>query len=122
MKIGNNIGIIREVRGYTREFMADKLNLSLNGYGKIEHNETKLKDDRLSKLAIVLDVDIDCLINLRDDMILKKSINLHDNSNELSDSNSMLASDPLIIKLINQVDKLIDQNNRLVTIVDNSYK
>ena len=122
MKIGNNIRIIREVRGYTREYMADKLNLFLNGYGKIERNETKLKDDRLSKFAIVLDVDIDCLINLCDDMILKKSINLHDNSNELSDSNSMLASDPLIIKLINQVDKLIDQNNRLVTIVDNSYK
>ena len=78
MKIGNNIGIIREVRGYTREFMADKLNLSLIGYGKIERNETKIKDDKMNKLALILDVDVGCVgcINiLCDDMIFKNPIN-----------------------------------------------
>jgi transcriptional regulator with XRE-family HTH domain len=119
MKIGNNIRIIREVRGYTREYMAEKLNLSLNGYGKIERNETKIKDDRMNKLALILDVDVDCIINLCDDMIFKNPINTYDKSSVLTEDNNILKYNPLLIKLINQVDKVIEHNNKLVTIIDN---
>ena len=38
--------------------MAEKLNMSLNGYAKIERGETKLYLDKLEQIAQVFDIDI----------------------------------------------------------------
>lgn len=38
--------------------MAEKMNMSLNGYAKIERGETKLHLDKLEQIAQILDIDI----------------------------------------------------------------
>lgn len=38
--------------------MAEKLNMSLNGYAKIERGETKLYLDKLEQIAQILDIDV----------------------------------------------------------------
>lgn len=38
--------------------MAEKLNMSLNGYAKIERGETKLYLDKLEQIAQVFDIDV----------------------------------------------------------------
>ena len=38
--------------------MAEKLNMSLNGYAKIERDETKLYLDKLEQIAQVFDIDV----------------------------------------------------------------
>lgn len=38
--------------------MAEKLNMSLNGYAKIEGGEAKLYLDKLEQIAQILDIDV----------------------------------------------------------------
>jgi transcriptional regulator with XRE-family HTH domain len=40
MSIGAKIKNLRELRNYTQAYMADQLNMSVNGYSKIEREET----------------------------------------------------------------------------------
>jgi transcriptional regulator with XRE-family HTH domain len=58
MKIGNNIKKLRELRNYTQEVMAEKLNMSQNGYSKIERDETDVSFSRLVQISQVLEVNL----------------------------------------------------------------
>ncbi|QLB12183.1 helix-turn-helix protein [Bisgaardia hudsonensis] len=52
------IRLMREVRQWSQEEMAEKLNMSPSGYAKIERGETKLYLDKLEKIAQILDIDL----------------------------------------------------------------
>ena len=58
MNINEKIGRIRESKEWSQEQMAEKLNMSLNGYAKIERGETKLYLDKLEQIAQILDIDV----------------------------------------------------------------
>lgn len=60
------ISIIKEIRkeqGYSHEYMAHMLDISQVAYSKIEKNETKLTVERLFKIAEILDVKIDDILD-----------------------------------------------------------
>ncbi len=56
MKIGNRIREYRERKNLSQENMAEELNMSINGYGKIERNEVDINIERLCQIAKTLDV------------------------------------------------------------------
>ena len=58
MNINEKIRRIRESKEWSQEQMAEKLNMSLNGYAKIERGETKLYLDMLEQIAQILDIDV----------------------------------------------------------------
>lgn len=57
MSIGNNIRNLRELKNLTQTHMAEALNMSVSGYGKIERDETEITIARLKEIAKVLEVD-----------------------------------------------------------------
>jgi transcriptional regulator with XRE-family HTH domain len=57
-KIYINIKKIRELKNFTRDFVADELEMSTSGYGKIERGEVDLTISKLLKIAKVLSVDV----------------------------------------------------------------
>lgn len=62
MKTHEKIRLIRELRKWSQEDMAEKLELSINGYSKIERGETQLTVPRLQQIAEILDIDVNRLI------------------------------------------------------------
>ena len=58
MSVNEKIRKIREAKDWSQEQMAEKLNMSLNGYAKIERGESKIYLDKLEQIAQVLDIDI----------------------------------------------------------------
>jgi len=58
MNINEKIRRICESKEWSQEQMAEKLNMSLNGYAKIERGETKLYLDKLEQIAQILDIDV----------------------------------------------------------------
>ena len=58
MSVNEKIRKIREAKDWSQEQMAEKLNMSLNGYAKIERGETKLYLDKLEQIAKVFDIDV----------------------------------------------------------------
>jgi transcriptional regulator with XRE-family HTH domain len=63
-KIGERIREVREKRNFTQEYMADELNITPNGYGKIERGESSVNFDKLQKIAEILKVKLNDLIDL----------------------------------------------------------
>lgn len=58
MNVNEKIRKIRESKAWSQEQMAEKMNMSLNGYAKIERGETKLYLDKLEQIAQILDIDV----------------------------------------------------------------
>lgn len=63
MKINEKIRFLRERKNWSQEDMADKLQMSTNGYSKIERGESRINVERLEQIANVLDIDIIELIS-----------------------------------------------------------
>lgn len=63
VNIGGNIRNFRELKGLTREQMADFLHLSVSAYGNIERNQTDLTVSRIQQIAEILEVDMSQILN-----------------------------------------------------------
>ena len=58
MSVNEKIRKIREAKDWSQEQMAEKLDMSLNGYAKIERGENKIYLDKLEQIAQVFDIDV----------------------------------------------------------------
>ncbi|WP_204344813.1 helix-turn-helix domain-containing protein [Psychroserpens algicola] len=56
--VGTLIKKIRELKGYSQEFLADQINISQSAYSDLENNKTKIDLVRLQKIANILDTNI----------------------------------------------------------------
>ncbi|MFP5471361.1 MAG: helix-turn-helix domain-containing protein [Bacteroidia bacterium] len=56
MKIGENIRKIREIKGYSQEYMAEKLNISQRQYSRIEKEQSKLDFAKFEQISTILEV------------------------------------------------------------------
>jgi transcriptional regulator with XRE-family HTH domain len=58
MKVQEKIRSMRESKNWSQEEMASKLNMSVNGYSKIERGETNPHISKLEQIAKELNVDL----------------------------------------------------------------
>lgn len=70
-----NIKHYRDLRQYSQEYLASRLNITQSSYAKLEKQETKLTVQRLQQIAEVLEVDLSLLLNSNTPTIF----NLYDN-------------------------------------------
>lgn len=70
----NNIKNIRELKNYTQEYVAGQLGLTQSGYNKIEKGKTILGKNRLLKIAAVLEVSVDDIINFQSSISVKTEV------------------------------------------------
>ncbi len=54
VEIGEKIKQFRELRNYTQEFVAQQLDMTPQGYGKIERNEVEVTIQKLDTIAQIL--------------------------------------------------------------------
>lgn len=70
-KVPSNIKRFRELKSLTREDMASLLGMSTSGYAKIEQGMVDISISKLEKIAKLLEVHINQLINFNPNSILK---------------------------------------------------
>jgi transcriptional regulator with XRE-family HTH domain len=81
--IAQNIRKIRDIRGFSQEFVAEKLDLSQSAYSKIEQGKTLLTEELKEKIAATLEVSKKLLESYNDNMIFNycnQSGNVGDNN------------------------------------------
>ncbi len=66
LRVGENIKKVRELKGYTQEYMADRLGVSQRTYCSIEKENKKIDTERLQNIAEILEVSIFDLLNFND--------------------------------------------------------
>ena len=67
--IGLKIRQIRELKGYSQEFMAHKLAISQRAYSKVERNETKIDWDKITQISKILEIEPIDLVSFDDNLI-----------------------------------------------------
>ncbi|MDG6473283.1 helix-turn-helix transcriptional regulator [Glaesserella parasuis] len=63
MSVNEKIRMVREMNQWSQEEMAAKMNMSTNGYAKIERGETKLNLHKLEQIAQIFNIDVLELMN-----------------------------------------------------------
>ncbi|RYZ37180.1 MAG: XRE family transcriptional regulator [Sphingobacteriales bacterium] len=53
-KLGQNIRKLRELRNFTQQYMAEKLEMTQGNYARIENEEIHLSEERLQKISGLL--------------------------------------------------------------------
>jgi len=64
-KIYSNIKSFRELKNITREQLAADLNMSLSGYAKIERGEVDIAISKLYKIAELLEVELQQILDFQ---------------------------------------------------------
>jgi transcriptional regulator with XRE-family HTH domain len=72
------IRIARVTKGLSQEYMADKLNVSQNTYSRIELGRTKLCTTRLLKIASILEITPEEILNKKENSIAFNEAHLLD--------------------------------------------
>ncbi|MDI9358976.1 MAG: helix-turn-helix domain-containing protein [Phycisphaerales bacterium] len=128
LKIGQNIRKIRELKDLKREYVAQKLDISLNAYGSIERGETDLHLSRLEQISEVLGVELFRLFNFDNSIVFDvhhneqahtyNSVdNIHIQSNkELSDFlNIQIKNQENQNKLIESVVEMVKNTTTIIS-------
>jgi transcriptional regulator with XRE-family HTH domain len=72
---GEKIKILRNVKGYTQEYMAKNLNLSQRAYSKIENNEIEPSQVIIQKVAAIFNVTPEFIQNFSPTIIFNNTFN-----------------------------------------------
>ncbi len=54
--IGRKIRIVRQLKGYSQEYMAMRLGISQNAYSKLERGKIKLNNQRVIEISGILEI------------------------------------------------------------------
>ncbi|UOP04517.1 helix-turn-helix domain-containing protein [Conchiformibius kuhniae] len=79
MVVNDKIRHLRELKHWSQEEMAEKLEISTNSYARLERGEGKLDLEKLEKIAAVFDITVSKLIETDDKILLVQQI-IGDNS------------------------------------------
>lgn len=113
MELHEKIRVMREVKQWTQEEMADKLNMSPNGYSKIERGISKLNLEKLEKIAAIFNVDIVELIAKNDQSlfwIIGDNTN-NNSSNYVGANEAVVAENEKLKTIIEHKDELLAKQN-----------
>jgi transcriptional regulator with XRE-family HTH domain len=83
-QIGDNIRKIRELKGFSQEYMANHLGITQRAYSKVERQETKLCWDRITNISKILQIDTVDLVSFDDSLLFKncsQSGKIHNQNN-----------------------------------------
>ena len=119
--IGNKIKNIRELKNFTQEYMADKLEISQAAYSKLEKGDLKISQDKLNKIAEILDVNLEDIKDFDNKRILNSYNSIKGNNSNITYSNQDII---LIHKLyedkINLLEKLVQKQEEEIKNLKNS--
>lgn len=97
MQLHHKIRSIRLIKNLTQNYLADELGIDVANYSRLERGETSISVDRLKKIAQILEVNLNELINEE-----KEEFDPHSDSKILSE----------ILKEIKEIRKSLKGNNQ----------
>ena len=104
--VGEKIRKIREIKGYSQDYMALQLKMSQNNYSRIELDQNnKLSLDRLQEIANVLGVDPMDILNF-DERYVFNSISQHQNGGEVVNNSGIFNNESIVKELKEHIDYL----------------
>jgi transcriptional regulator with XRE-family HTH domain len=107
MSVHEKIRLVREAKGLTQEQVAEKLQMSKNGYGDIERGDSDIKLSKLEKIAELFEIQLSELVDLSEQGKLNVNFacqrnNKHHQNNIYVGSNAAELKEQLLINELQQ--------------------
>ncbi|NEN75744.1 helix-turn-helix transcriptional regulator [Pelistega sp. NLN82] len=110
MNIQDKIRAMREIKNWSQEEMAEKLEISPTSYARIERGESKLNLDRLQQIANIFNIDIIELMTAKENgLICLFSENSHNSSNYYAGNEQLVLENEKLKLTIVHKEELIEQ-------------
>lgn len=109
--IGFKIKKLRELKNYTQEYMAEKLNISQSSYARFEKEDSDITVSKLTQIADVLEVNLNDLLNFNSNYIFN---NYSKTTNGFNIGNSNYEKD-YINHLTKEIEHLRNVLDKLLT-------
>ncbi|QIW16466.1 transcriptional regulator [Pasteurellaceae bacterium RH1A] len=111
MEVIDKIRFMRELNQWSQEEMAEKMNMSVSGYAKIERGETNLSVHKLKQIAMIFDVDVFELVNNKE----KGNIYINGENSEYKNfNNTNYCNDQELNSEIEKLNLIISHKNELL--------
>ncbi|MCP2040385.1 transcriptional regulator with XRE-family HTH domain [Neisseria sp. HSC-16F19] len=120
MKSAEKIRLLREMKNWSQEEMADKLNLSLSGYAKIERGETRLNMPRLEQIADIFGANLLDLLPSSDSnfiCLISEGEN-NQGSNYYANSQEVMAENERLRLMVSHKEELLAQQAREIAVLN----
>jgi transcriptional regulator with XRE-family HTH domain len=129
MSVHEKIRLVRLAKGWTQENLAEKLEMSVNGYGDLERGNRDIKLSKLEQISELLGVDLADLFSVNEKGVFnlstgrskqhnKNYCNIGSSSFEISELNHELEKQTLLnsqqskeIELLKEVIALMKKEN-----------
>jgi len=107
------IKVFRTFKGWTQEKMAEKLGMSVIGYGNIERGDTNVTLSKLEEIAKVLGIELHELFNSQGKVI----INLGENSINVGDNNQNTQAQKELEHELEKSRLIVEQQRKELSLV-----
>lgn len=111
--IGEKIRKIRNIRGYSQEYMGTRLKMSQNNYSRIELDQINLTLKTLSEIASVLEVSTEEIMNFSETRLF------HAAPRESNAVQNAYAPAPLMSMLQEEIIFLREDRKKLLSMLEN---
>ncbi|MGY4674694.1 helix-turn-helix domain-containing protein [Ursidibacter arcticus] len=111
MSVNEKIRMVREMNQWSQEEMAEKMNMSTNGYAKIERGETKLNLHKLEQIAHIFNIDVLELMNTDGKGVLFLMNEQANNTNYYGNNENLTAEIDKLKLIISHKDEIVAQKN-----------
>jgi transcriptional regulator with XRE-family HTH domain len=121
MSVNEKIKLVREAKGFTQEQVAEKLQMSKNGYGDIERGATDPKLSKLEKIAEAFNMELSELVDLTDKGTVNVNFsqsNKHHQNNVYVGSQSAELREQLLNKEMEFKDKEIALLKKIIELME----
>jgi transcriptional regulator with XRE-family HTH domain len=115
MQVCENIRIFRQLKGWSQEEMAHRLEMSVSGYGGIERGEIDIPLSRLEKIARVFEISLADLFNFNE----KNYFHVGDNNTltHLSQINSLTLDSTILQHELEKSRLLLEQQAKEIELL-----
>ncbi|OOF78613.1 transcriptional regulator [Rodentibacter caecimuris] len=115
MNVNEKIRMVREINHWSQEEMAEKMNMSTNGYAKIERGETKLSLHKLEQIANIFNIDVLELMNMDGKGVLFLMNENANNTNYYGNNENLTAEIEKLKLIITHKDEILVQKNEEIS-------
>lgn len=117
--IERKIRQIRELRGYSQEYMAAQLNLSTRAYSKIESGETQLTINRLNEICKILNVSPQELLGFDAKIIFNNNLTEQKGGKFIAYNNTEIKQiQELYERLLEEKDYIIKEKDKRINLLE----
>jgi len=121
MSVNEKVRLFRELNQWSQEEMAERMNMSVAGYAKIERGETNISLHKLKQIASVLEIDLLDLVSTHDSGVILvggENNQNHFRNNYYGNQVAELEVEKLKLELKHKDELLKQRENELETLRD----